>query len=922
MKAFAQPLSKLQVEATRFMRSHELRLMHVVTDRGLHDAVVQLLFAQELRLDNRSPFVIFEQAHGKADPGWDLRAHAAREQHERRRTEMAENGEALGELPNAPQSSGLLSFAERLGQLLVVRPDQTEGLVVLLAPAYVEDQARWQTAIATLLSLDGLATVRWIIIDLGKGTIPGIVSKHERRTLSVRCVADGESPKAVLAEVMNEDLLHWSGPIGARPKGVVPPRRVDSPPPALPDPKASLQLAINRNVLQASVAMDEGRLPDAFRHQREARDLAAKAEMVEQSITMELMLGAYLMAAGAPDKAEETYRRAVLTAKRAELPDKVATAQIAIGSTKLARNDRPGALVAYADASVAAEQAGNPMLALEACRLTGDVANELHMDAQAIAFWSKAVKIGEQDPATAPLTGAGLAALNLALLCQERRQPRQAEMFLAKAHELTGVDPDLLKEEARKQAEERAQQVLKLEHPVKARPAELGQSPKPTEPSAEPQPAQPRSPVQLELQPTQPPSPVSPLDPELLEARRGVSGAPAMEATAKLTTADLPVEPARERRIPKEGSTERLTLSDLQALHWGADPVAPTASTHPQSAKTQRLQMVHRWSQDEQEKLRDATNKIVGEETTDLLSATELRALRGEVDLPDAKATPGVERTLRVDPRSLQSLRERHGKARQPPAKGTTGGTQSFSTEDLAKLRQEHQLEKERPNLMPLVRAGRTQRVEATDLGKLRGKPTAESGTETISEAVLEEPRHEAEPDLLSKKAEPVRTGKTQRVEVTDLGELRALRGKRTTERGTEVVSEVVLEKLRHGVDPPQPQTKAEAQQVSTAMPRELRDGPQTKPTEEANTQQPPSAADPDAPQPRARAKAKLGAERTLLVSPNELRKLREPASKEDGPPRESPAKPPVHAQKTERVSMSDLQALRKLADRKKKDEG
>lgn len=444
MQAYSQPLTKLHVEASRFVRDRSLRLLHVITSAELHDAAVEILAAQEYRANNRSPFVILQEPHKRSDPGWDRRTLTARRQHEQRRTQMAEHGEALGELPPAPAVKGLVGLGEQLGQLMLVRPAGTEGLVVLLAPSYVETPERWQQALGVLLSTKALTRARFVIVDRERSSLGGLVAQHERHGRSVTCRVEGESPKAVLAAALDEHILSFDGSVGARPRGVTPPRRIHDPPAKAPDPEAVRQLAVSRSVLLASVAVEEGRMPDAIAHQRRACDDSMQAGRIEQAVMMELVLGGYFLTAGAVPQAEETYARASTVAEAAALPDKAAMARLALGSSRLVRHDRTGALVDFAQASTLAEQGGNPALALHACRLTGDVARELRMDAQAIAFWAKAIEIAERDPATAPLTSAGLVALQLAVLCRERGQYAAADAFLNKADALVRVEPERL----------------------------------------------------------------------------------------------------------------------------------------------------------------------------------------------------------------------------------------------------------------------------------------------------------------------------------------------------------------------------------------------------------------------------------------------------------------------------------------------
>jgi tetratricopeptide (TPR) repeat protein len=595
MQAYSQPLTRLQTEASRFLRDRSLRLFHVVADTDLHGAVVELLAGQELRLDNRSPFVILEEPHTKADPGWERRTHTAWRQHERRRIEMAENGEALGELPEPTAAKGLLGLAELLGRLLVVRPEDTEGLVVLLAPERIEAPDAWQESIGTLLSLQGFSEARFIVVDRERCSIPKVMIKHEGCVLTTSCRIEGESPQAVLAGALDEDLLRYPGPIGARPKGMTPPRRVDAPPVAEPDPSAALQLEVTRNVLLGSVAMGEGRVSDGVAYQRRARDVSVEAQRIEQGVMMELVLGGYLGIAGAGDQAEQSYQRAAATAEAAGLLDKAAMAHLALGSSRLTRGDRTGALVAYARASTIAEQAGQDVLALQACHLTGDVARDLRMEPQAITFWARAIEIAERDPATAPMTSAGLAALELALLCRKRGQHHHAAQLLAKAEALSGLEPQRL-------------------------------------PQGEPGAA-----------PVVAPTPARPRD---AEPREEVPLFAASTGTLPLAPGPATDTPLHPTELVTEG-TEELTWAELEALHWGH---VPSARSEPPAGP----EVVHVWSEVEQQTLRMATAAIVSEDTTELLSQEELRAIRGETELPPTMVVAEVDRTPHVEQRAAE----------------------------------------------------------------------------------------------------------------------------------------------------------------------------------------------------------------------------------------------------------------------------
>lgn len=444
-------LVELHDQATRFSRDERQRLLHVVTNAARRGAVLAVLRGLEHGPWAPGPVVVLEAGHGTADPGWAARSDVLRRQHEVRRGAGAAVGEGWPLLGLPPAEKGLAGFAEQLGQVVAATPGG-RGWVVVLAPAHVKAAQQWARSIAMLLRGSALGRVRWVVVDVEESTlVDAIAAEHELRR--VRCMGDedggagADGLAALLAGI-------GTGATGSRPAGVTAPPRPGRPPPPAEDPEAAQRRELARLVLAAARAQRAGEGASAVEQQRKARDLCMAAGWRDTAVQMELVLAGILLGTGAGDAALESGRRAVEAAKAQPRAELVAMGQLALGSTLVARGDRPAAMLVYADAVASAEQAGATALVLEACRLTADAAVLLGMEAQAIAFWSRAVKVAEAAPVHGALGSAGHCARAMALLCKRRGLHDAAERHWEAARRLEGIDVEGLR---RASADERVE---------------------------------------------------------------------------------------------------------------------------------------------------------------------------------------------------------------------------------------------------------------------------------------------------------------------------------------------------------------------------------------------------------------------------------------------------------------------------------
>ncbi len=429
MSAHAATLEPLIEELAMFVGDPRCKLLHVRVGIGLRRAAVDLVLAHEHRSDNPSPFVVFEQGHTTAVPGWLSRAGHARVQHEQRRDGAEPPIPAL--LPAPRASDERVGFALQLRQLLAAAPPRTEGLVVVLAPAVLEALAQWRDAVGIYVTAGELADVRWIVVET------------ERRTLDALAVSLGDAARRVDVFVSQdaaaadfEQLV--SGSTTPGPKGVTPPSRKDVAGPA--DAAGAQRAQLGTLVLSAALAASRSRSVEAIAAQTRARDVCESAGWFDEAIAMEIVLGGYLVGAGAVRDAESSFLRAIEGARKHARPDKIATAGFGLGAARTIRGERHTALVAYAEAALAAEDSKSTLLAIEGSRLAGQAAADLGMEPQAITFFGRAVRLAEDSTEDVSRTSAAIAARSLAGVCRRRRLFERASELEAQARRFASPD--------------------------------------------------------------------------------------------------------------------------------------------------------------------------------------------------------------------------------------------------------------------------------------------------------------------------------------------------------------------------------------------------------------------------------------------------------------------------------------------------
>lgn len=605
MESLGSPIERLLEAMTAFVRTPATKLLHVEATPRMRKGCVEGVMAYERDPANTAPFYLFEQEHTRGNPNWAQRAEHARAQHAHRATLMEAQGESLTPLPQAAASgSDRAAFAGAVLQLAQIQPQGAHGVVVVLAPTTLEGAEEWRAGVQPLVMDPKLAAVRFVVLEAAPGPTAALAEQLRDRGDQVR-VEPNQAAEDRDVESMLENFVPGGPPPGASPQVSPPPHPSVGPEPeATPD--AKLRGAVAQKLIDSALAMKQGRSAAAVQSTREARDLSAAAGLQRDAINLELMLGGQLLAAGSPKQSEASFARAVKNAEEQGKDAQAATGQFSLGASKLTRKDKQGALVCYAEGTVAAERSGQPALAIEGGRLTGTLAAELGMQAQAIAFFTKAVKLAETVGPVAPLTSAGESARSLAQMCRKRGLNEQAAKFDAQAESFENLV-------------------------VPEAPTALGEGPAEDGAVAEAPAPAPRTPSE--------PAEYLPVGVAQAPADAMMFGAPPSE---------------------EEESTGMLSLDDVARMRAGVEAAEAEAledglhTAPPEGLDEASL-----------EKLRAATFDVLDEDSSSMLSREELASLTGErpfeipaqpVEPAPAAPTPAAEPDLGFDLSKLAAL--------------------------------------------------------------------------------------------------------------------------------------------------------------------------------------------------------------------------------------------------------------------------
>jgi hypothetical protein len=454
MEAFVRPLERIVEAGEWFVRTPELRVLHVVASNAMRIPALKHLTATELLEANKTPFFVLEGPVETDDDGWALRTEELRADWQALQ-ESAPDPSALPPLwPEERKQRPLSRFSLELGRAQSqLRPPMT-GLVVVLAPVWVRDAARWSADLDLLLHLEGLRNVRFVVIEMDQPAALPIIQKLGPLAEHL----DARVSDADVREEMSARLAAMkAAPAGAPPRQmmgaagprVAPPRRKKQPPPLSPERRAAVgkELGVSPTaldpdamknlrvlVLSAAAAIGDGSAPEGIRLQREARDFCVKEGLVREAVVNELVLAGYVLQAGKPERALEIFRDGRVRAEKAGLIDMAVQAQIAVGSCLLVGKRVDDAAAAYGEAGQLGAAGNAPIMAVEAFRLCGQLLASKGRLQQATQAFMRAIETAERGGDEVKQSSSVVeAARQLAALCRKHGLHQQAQSLEAQA---------------------------------------------------------------------------------------------------------------------------------------------------------------------------------------------------------------------------------------------------------------------------------------------------------------------------------------------------------------------------------------------------------------------------------------------------------------------------------------------------------
>jgi tetratricopeptide (TPR) repeat protein len=471
MDAILKPLEQVNEALSWFLAAAEQRLLYIQASDALRIPILQLLAGIEGQRRCRSPVVILEAGAGDDERdgsrdsddddggGWATRTEELFEEMAaaRARAAAADPPLEVSAMPAPePIAPPLAGFARGLKMALACVQPPLSGLLVVLAPVWVTDAAAWREALAALVPRPELAGARFVVIDPEDAPARSVAVQLGRLAEIADGRVDARAAAAGLSAMVAGMASAPAGASAARAAGLAgpreaPPTRRNAPPvptaeqqsaalaevglpPAYGDPVLMQQVRVA--VMTAAHELAGGRVAEAVRLQREARDLCERAGLAREATLFEIVMGSYALQGGAPEQAIQAFASAAARAVAAGLSELAAQAHLARGGALLMRQRPADAAIAYAEAGHLAS-AKLPAIAIEGYRMAGTLLLSLHQEQAAVAIWRRALAVADEAPsAERAATTAPEVARALAAVCRRRGLRAQADALEAQAERL------------------------------------------------------------------------------------------------------------------------------------------------------------------------------------------------------------------------------------------------------------------------------------------------------------------------------------------------------------------------------------------------------------------------------------------------------------------------------------------------------
>ncbi len=150
-----------------FVRARDVKFLYANIGPDLRMQALNEVNDAERNADNRSPFFIFEQVHLGTKQEWPKRSDQLAADYKKRAMVLEKRGKPQKKVvvPVDPKALPLAIFAGVLAQVAGAIPAPLSGMVVVLAPMFVEKLDAWAADVRNLIEAPGLKDLRWIVLE-------------------------------------------------------------------------------------------------------------------------------------------------------------------------------------------------------------------------------------------------------------------------------------------------------------------------------------------------------------------------------------------------------------------------------------------------------------------------------------------------------------------------------------------------------------------------------------------------------------------------------------------------------------------------------------------------------------------------------------------------------------------------------------
>lgn len=416
MNPISKEINRFRENFRQFRDDPRFRVLHVVTKMNQMGNISKVLRAEEWQLENRCPFLIFNnELVDKGSPFEDM-CYTLREHYNMLRKGFADQNIQLPELNVQLRGDEEpdFTFALHVHEFLRNIRAHLDGLFVCWLPTMIDDNKRWQKTVVKLLSFPFDEAIRFVIADEGDNKLEKELKNGEQLVFTTTFYIDDRTVLDYFKKLMSSDpkspppSVPGVMPGAARPDVPPPPRRVGPRQPTEEEIKSLSKSSgvpilspkegeeLRKLVFDAAVASGENRLHEAIELQRRACELCRSAGVRFEECLMTMVLASYYQQANEIEHAISTYNNAERIALEIQAHPQVTQVRMALGYLYMMQKFYGTAAKIYELASEPALVSGDYMMFIESLRMAGTCYIKTKDRDSAERCWRRALELGKE----------------------------------------------------------------------------------------------------------------------------------------------------------------------------------------------------------------------------------------------------------------------------------------------------------------------------------------------------------------------------------------------------------------------------------------------------------------------------------------------------------------------------------------------